>query len=343
MTRNVKTDVKTKKKPATKPQQAAVDKPAPEPQPKPAAETVLVLRSSDKSRISSHSFQWPGSGPVECTDWDPAPVCGHGLHGLLWGDGDWSLLNKAYDAVWQVVEVVADCIVPIDKAKVKFPRGTVIYSGGIAGAVTMVLNHQKHFTDTLAAIQAAAKKTEASKSGKEKSVSAEGKKCAAASSGYSSKAASSGDSSKAASSGDSSTAASSGYYSTAASSGYYSTAASSGESSTAASSGYSSKAASSGESSTAASSGYYSTAASSGYYSTAASSGYYSTAASSGKNTVAMAAGLECRVKAGEDGCFASCYKDKVGRIRVLSGYVGEDGIKADTWYRIKAGKFIEA
>jgi hypothetical protein len=331
MTRNVKADVKTKKKPATKPQPAAVDnKPAPEPEP----ETVLVLRSSDKNRISSHSFQWPESGPVECTDWDPAPVCGHGLHGLLWGDGDWSLLNKDYDAVWQVVEVVADCIVPIDKDKVKFPRGTVIYSGGIAGAVTMVLNHQKHFTDTLAAIQAAAKKTEASKSGKEKSVSAEGKKCAAASSGDSSTAASSGDSSTAASSGYSSTAASSGYSSTAASSGDYSTAASSGDYSTAASSGYSSTAASSGD---------YSTAASSGDYSTAASSGDYSTAASSGKNTVAMAAGLECRVKAGEDGCFASCYKDKAGRIRVLSGYVGEDGIKADTWYRIKAGKFIEA
>nr|MDP9267288.1 hypothetical protein [Acidobacteriota bacterium] len=124
--------------------------------------------------------------------------------------------------------------------------------------------------------------------------------------------------------------------------GYSSKAASSGDSSTAASSGDSSKAASSGYSSKAASSGYSSKAASSGDSSTAASSGDYSKASAKGKNTIAMAAGLACSVRAGENGSFATAYWDKKAkRHRILVGYVGEDGIEADTDYRIEKGKFV--
>jgi len=173
---------------------------------------VLVIRTCRADGTSHSGFQWPTSGPVECPDWDATPRCGGGLHGLLWGDGDWSLLNQSHDAIWQVVEVESEAIVKIDEQKVKFPRGVVVYSGGMAEAVTMVLNHQQHFKDMLTEVKANAKKGEPTNI-------------------------SSGDSSTAASSGDSSTAASSGYSSTAASSGNYSKAASSGDSSTAASSG----------------------------------------------------------------------------------------------------------
>ena len=224
-------------------------------------QTSLVLRTSNANGTSRNGFQWPTSGPVECSDWNPAPQCGGGLHGLMWGDGDWSLLSSANDALWQVVEVVTECIVTIDSQKVKFPRGTVIYSGGMAGAITMVLNHQKRFEEMVAEINKGSK-------GKEIS---------------------------------------------------------SGDSSTAASSGNSSKAASSGD------------------YSTAASSGDYSKAAAKGKDTIAMACGTDCTVMAGENGSFATAYYDEKGkRNRILVGYVGEDGIKADTPYIIsvtKAGK----
>jgi len=117
----------------------------------------------------------------------------------------------------------------------------------------------------------------------------------------------------------------SGDYSTAASSGYSSKAASSGDASTAASSGDASKAASSGNSST---------AASSGNASKAASSGNFSKAASSGKDTIAMVAGLNGSAKAGENGLFVLCWFDDTSkRNRTITGYVGEGGIKADTWY----------
>ena len=172
-----------------------------------------------------------------------------------------------------------------------------------------------------------------------------------ASSGHGSTAASSGDGSKAASSGDYSTAASSGHGSKAASSGNYSTAASSGDGSKAASSGDYSTAASSGDYSTAASSGDYSTAASSGDYSTAASSGHgskaassgdYSKAASSGTSTVAMVAGLNGMAKVGENGAFALAFKDGE-QMRIAVGIVGEEGIKANTFYKVSNGVLVEA
>ena len=116
----------------------------------------------------------------------------------------------------------------------------------------------------------------------------------------------------------------------------------SGNYSKAASSGDYSKAASSGNSSTAASSGDSSTAASSGNYSTAASSGDYSKAEASGKQTVAMVAGCYGQAKAGINGAFALAYKDGE-QMRIAVGIVGEDGILADTWYRVDAGKLVQA
>ena len=91
------------------------------------------------------------------------------------------------------------------------------------------------------------------------------------------------------------------------------------------------------------SSGDGSKAASSGDYSTAASSGDYSKAASSGEATIAMVAGQNGRAKAGPNGCVALVWHDGQ-RNRIAVGYVGEDGIKADTWYRLDAaGRFVEA
>jgi len=124
-------------------------------------------------------------------------------------------------------------------------------------------------------------------------------------------------------------------------SGNYSTAASSGYCSKAASSGDFSKAASSGTFSTAASSGDFSKAASSGDYSTAASSGDYSNAAAQGANTIAMVAGVGGQAKAGPNGCIALCWDDGE-RNRIVVGYVGQEGIEADTLYRVADGKLVK-
>jgi len=284
--------------------------------------TALILRSC-KADMSSHGgFVWPKSGPVEAPDWNPEPVCGRGLHGLLWGEGNWGLLCSDFDAQWLVVEVddAPENLVKIDDQKVKFHRGNVVYAGEMSLAVTKVLCSGEAFQRAI---------REAGDN------SSSGHSSTAASSGDYSKAASSGDCSKAASSGDYSTAASSGDCSKAASSGDYSKAASSGDYSTAASSGHSSTAASSGDCSKAASSGHSSKAASSGDSSKAASSGDSSTAAARGEKTIAMVAGIGGKAMAGKNGCFALAYLNKKDVPRIAVGYVGQKGIKADTWYEV--------
>ena len=99
---------------------------------------ALVLRTSDVNRISHNGFQWPESGPVEAPDWNQEPICGGGLHGALWGEGNGSLFNWDGDATWQVVEVLEKDIVDLE-GKVKFPRGNVIFSGDQQGATNFIL------------------------------------------------------------------------------------------------------------------------------------------------------------------------------------------------------------
>jgi hypothetical protein len=116
------------KKTATKSAKRAPKKKAAKP-----VETVLVMRTCDAKMRAHGGFVWPMSGPVECPDWKPVAECGNGLHGLLWGEGDASLLNWSDDANWLVVEVAAADVVTINR-KVKFPRGVVVYCGDSYGA-----------------------------------------------------------------------------------------------------------------------------------------------------------------------------------------------------------------
>lgn len=72
-------------------------------------EKILVLQTCNADMTGYDGFVWPASGYVEAPDWDPDPEinCGNGLHGLTWGDGDWTMLSRADDAKWLVVEVDA--------------------------------------------------------------------------------------------------------------------------------------------------------------------------------------------------------------------------------------------
>ena len=165
----------------------------------------------------------------------------------------------------------------------------------------------------------------------------------AATSGYGSTAAASGNCSTAATSGYGSTAATSGDNSTAATSGNFSTAAASGYINTAATSGDSSTAATSGDWSTAATSGNWSTAATSGDWSTAATSGYSSTAATSGKDSVAVAWGYKSKAK-GAIGSYIvlSEFSDNGDLLNARMAKVDGEAIKADTFYMLKDGEFVE-
>ncbi len=102
--------------------------------------TVLVLRTCDADLRSYGGFQWPDEGEVAAPDWSDEPVCGRGLHGLLWGEGDGGLLNWNETARWLVVEVAVGDYVSID-GKVKFPRGTVVFCGDRLDATQYLSEH----------------------------------------------------------------------------------------------------------------------------------------------------------------------------------------------------------
>ena len=96
--------------------------------------TVLVLRTCSADMTSYGGFKWPKRGPVKCKDWQPIKECGNGLHGLLWGEGDGSLLSWEDSARWLVVRVKASTLIDL-AGKVKFPAGTVVHCGDRKSAI----------------------------------------------------------------------------------------------------------------------------------------------------------------------------------------------------------------
>ena len=105
------------------------------------AETVLVLRACNPDMSSRNGFVWPQVGRVaEAPDWKPETMCGNGLHGWLWGNGDINASGGTHnvaDAKWLVVEVIKSEIVDLT-GKVKFPRGTVRFIGSAVDAAAMI-------------------------------------------------------------------------------------------------------------------------------------------------------------------------------------------------------------
>jgi hypothetical protein len=197
---------------------------------------ILVLRTCKPDMTSycdnANGFKWPEYGPVKCTDWDPDPKidCGNGLHGLAWGDGNWSYLSKEPDAKWLVVEVEATCLVESSsKNKVRFLEGFVTYCGSEAEAVCRVMCGPEN---TARIAELAGKKNTAS-----------GNYGSASASGYYGSASASGDSGRASASGDSGSASASGYSGSASASGNSGRASASGNYGSASASGYSSIAA----------------------------------------------------------------------------------------------------
>jgi hypothetical protein len=89
---------------------------------------VLVIKTVNKDMTAYNGFKYPEKGLVKAPDWDPIPECGKGLHGLLWGTGDYNLLNWDPNAKWLAIEVDHATLVDL-KGKVKFPKGNVVCCG----------------------------------------------------------------------------------------------------------------------------------------------------------------------------------------------------------------------
>lgn len=88
---------------------------------------IVILTCGPDLRSYAHpKFQWPELGSVEC---DPEKEG----RGLMWGQGDHSLLNYDLKAKWVCLEVDMANLVD-HKTHVRFSRGHVIYTGDFDNA-----------------------------------------------------------------------------------------------------------------------------------------------------------------------------------------------------------------
>ena len=168
------------------------------------------------------------------------------------------------------------------------------------------------------------------------------------SSGDSAQIGSSGDSAKIGSSGDSAKIGSSGDSAKIGSSGDSAQIGSSGDSAKIGSSGDSAKIGSSGDYAQIGSSGDYAQIGSSGDYAQIGSSGYSAKIDSTGEDSVIMCAGKSSIAKAKVGSWITLAewkWRDEKNRdvpVCVKTEYVDGVNIKADTWYQLKNGKFVE-
>ncbi len=107
-----------------------------------------VLRTHRADGTSRGGFRWPTEvgGVAVAPDWDPDPSieCGHGLHGLLWGCGDGSLLTP--ELTWAIVAVdPGDIATRLDgmavPPKVRFRSAEVIHIGDRDSATGWIAAH----------------------------------------------------------------------------------------------------------------------------------------------------------------------------------------------------------
>jgi hypothetical protein len=266
---------------------------------------TYLLRTTGPNGESFGGFVWPlkKGAIVKAPDWSPVKRCGNGLHGLLMGVGDGQLLNWDKDAKWLVLKVRRRDVVAIDAAKVKVPRAEVLYAGARDGAIALLVK--------LGADPEAMTCGQATASGDAGQATASGDAGQATASGDAGQATASGTRGQATASGDAGQATASGYAGQATASGYAGQATASGDAGQATASGYAGQ---------------------------ATASGTRGQASAPGKNGVALA---RRRVMAGTLGLILGLWWDGT-RDRAVVGYVGENGIKAETWYEVSRGQFVE-
>ena len=171
-----------------------------------------------------------------------------------------------------------------------------------------------------------------------------GYQSAATNTGNQSAATNTGDWSAATNTGDWSAATNTGNRSAATNTGNQSAATNTGNQSAATNTGNQSAATNTGNRSVATNTGYQSAATNTGYQSAATNTGNRSVAEVSGRGSIAITTGHDSKSKADNDGAIVCVYRDCNGNLmHIKASKVGENGIKANTWYTLDAnGEFIE-
>ena len=162
--------------------------------------------------------------------------------------------------------------------------------------------------------------------------------------GLQSVASNTGDWSVASNTGRQSVASNTGYQSVASNTGYQSVVSNTGDGSVASSTGRQSVVSNTGDWSVASSTGLQSAVSNTGGWSAASNTGDQSAAEVSGLQSIACALGAVSKAKAAAGGAIVCVYRNDDGDlIHIRAAKVGDDGIKADTWYMLDdTGEFVE-
>jgi len=281
---------------------------------------TYILRTCNADMTAHGGFVWPSSGPVEAPDWDPTPRCGGGLHGLLCGEGDACLLDDYnHNAKWLVVKVPASEIVDLG-GKVKFRRGVVIYAGDRDTAVSMIQELCPKARAVAYSINAGG--NDSTNTGGDYSTNTGGRMSANTGGDFSTNAGGSGSHNTggdwSCNTGGDSSINTGGNWST--NTGSRLSTNTGGDGSTNA--------------------GGYGSRNTGGDHSTN-TGGRLST--NNGGNYSHNTGGVESRARGGDGSVLSIQYIDSDNRRRMAVAYVGENGIKPDTWYEVdRNGEFVE-
>ena len=143
--------------------------------------------------------------------------------------------------------------------------------------------------------------------------------------------------------GDQSAATNTGYRSAATNTGDQSAATNTGDQSAATNTGDQSAATNTGDQSAATNTGYRSAATNTGDQSAATNTGYRSAAAVGGNGSVAIATGYESKAKANVGSAIVVCERDdNYNLIGIKAAIIDGKNLKADTYYTLVNGEFIE-
>jgi hypothetical protein len=273
----------------------------------PCTHDMVFLRTAALDGGSHNGFLWPREigALVEAPDWDPAPKCGGGLHGIADGLGDWALMQGPADtdALWYVCGARRAEAVEID-GKVKVPRCVVLYVGAFAGAMEMIAPFMSRAMLALVERRHADATPEGPR--------ATGESGAASATGWSGAASATGWSGAASVTGVRGAASATGGSGAASATGGRGAASATGESGAASATGWSGA---------------------------ASVTGARGAASATGQDGVALAAGWHSRGMVGESCLLVLVERNGDGRIvHHFAALAGTCGIEAGRWYELREG-----
>ena len=288
---------------------------------------------------------------------DKAELCEKGFHACEDPIDCFSYYNPS-ESVYHEVELdeVSDERNDDSKVVAKTIKigGEVSFLGIAKAHVDYIISRVKddkkksaHKTEDRSAATNTGNRSAATNTGNMSAATNTGDMSAATNTGNWSAATNTGDMSAATNTGNRSAATNTGNRSAATNTGNRSAATNTGDRSAATNTGNWSAATNTGDMSAATNTGNMSAATNTGDWSAATNTGDWSAATVTGKDSVAIVTGLGCKVK-GAIGCAIVCvergeWSGETYPIKAIcSSIVDGEKIKADTWYTVKNGEFVE-